>query len=111
MKVTSALKTVRPTQLMTKAPTAKRRAKNRVLYLCADRGIAYGGTKGASIHIREFADAKVLNGGVVVEVQVPKAPGAGGQGSHLRSISSAALAPSFPESSMEPKVGPIRGRP
>jgi glycosyltransferase involved in cell wall biosynthesis len=29
----------------------------RVLYLCADRGIPFGGTKGASIHVREFVDA------------------------------------------------------
>ena len=33
-------------------------AKNRkrILYLCADSGISFGGTKGASIHIREFVE-------------------------------------------------------
>ncbi len=29
-------------------------ANKRLLYFCGDRGIPYGGTKGASIHIREF---------------------------------------------------------
>jgi glycosyltransferase involved in cell wall biosynthesis len=29
----------------------------RVLYVCADRGIPLGGTKGASIHVREFIEA------------------------------------------------------
>lgn len=33
------------------------RAKRKMLYLCADRGIPFGRTKGASIHVREFLDA------------------------------------------------------
>lgn len=31
--------------------------KKKILFLCADRGIPFGGTKGASIHVREFLDA------------------------------------------------------
>lgn len=31
-------------------------SRRQILYLCADRGIAFGGTKGASIHIREFVE-------------------------------------------------------
>ena len=31
-------------------------SRKQILYLCADRGIALGGTKGASIHIREFVE-------------------------------------------------------
>lgn len=34
------------------------RRKN-MLYLCADRGIPFGGTKGAAIHVREFLEAAV----------------------------------------------------
>jgi hypothetical protein len=30
---------------------------HRILYVSTDKGIAFGGTKGASIHIREFVDA------------------------------------------------------
>lgn len=30
--------------------------KRQLLYFCGDRGIPYGGTKGASIHIREFVE-------------------------------------------------------
>jgi hypothetical protein len=29
----------------------------RILYLCADRGIPVGGTKGSSVHIRQFLTA------------------------------------------------------
>ncbi len=36
--------------------------KGKVLYLSSDRGIPYGGTKGASIHIREFLKTLVLKG-------------------------------------------------
>ncbi|MFQ5510615.1 MAG: glycosyltransferase family 4 protein [Candidatus Krumholzibacteriia bacterium] len=32
-------------------------AHSRVLYVCADRGIPFGGTKGSSIHVREFLEA------------------------------------------------------
>lgn len=32
-------------------------ANNKILYLCADRGIPFAGTKGASIHVREFLEA------------------------------------------------------
>lgn len=31
-------------------------SRKQILYLCADRGIALGGTKGASIHMREFVE-------------------------------------------------------
>jgi len=31
-------------------------SRKRLLYLCADRGIPIGGTKGASIHVREFVE-------------------------------------------------------
>ncbi len=31
-------------------------SRKQILYLCADRGIALGGRKGASIHIREFVE-------------------------------------------------------
>ncbi|MFQ5600772.1 MAG: glycosyltransferase family 4 protein [Candidatus Krumholzibacteriia bacterium] len=31
--------------------------RSRVLYLCADRGIPFGGTKGGSVHVREFVEA------------------------------------------------------
>ena len=30
---------------------------SKMLYLCADRGIPFGGTKGAAIHVREFLKA------------------------------------------------------
>ncbi len=30
--------------------------KRRLLYFCGDRGIPYGGTKGSSIHMREFVE-------------------------------------------------------
>ncbi len=36
--------------------------KVKVLYLSSDRGIPYGGTKGASIHIREFLKTLVTKG-------------------------------------------------
>jgi len=34
----------------------------RLLYVCADRGIPFGGTKGASVHVREFLSALVAEG-------------------------------------------------
>lgn len=34
----------------------------RILYLCADRGISLAGSKGASVHIREFASALTMAG-------------------------------------------------
>ena len=37
------------------------KSKKRILYLCADSGISFGGTKGAAIHIREFVET--LSGG------------------------------------------------
>ena len=37
-------------------------AGRRVLYVCADRGIPLGGTKGASIHVREFIEALAAEG-------------------------------------------------
>ena len=41
----------------------------RILYLCADRGISFGGHKGASVHLREFASA-LQRAGHVVHVAV-----------------------------------------
>lgn len=48
-------------------------AKNRkrILYLSADRGISFGGTKGASIHIREFVET-VFSAGHDVMVAVSR---------------------------------------
>ncbi len=43
-------------------------AKNRkcILYLCADSGVSFGGTKGASIHIREFVETLSSTGHEVI---------------------------------------------
>ncbi len=38
------------------------KSKGKILYLSSDRGIPYGGTKGASIHIREFLRTLVKKG-------------------------------------------------
>ncbi len=35
---------------------------SRMLYVCADRGIPFGGTKGASVHVREFLGALMAEG-------------------------------------------------
>jgi len=43
-------------------PTDAATAPRRVLYVCTDRGIAYGGTKGAAIHVREFLAALLAAG-------------------------------------------------
>ncbi len=40
----------------------------RILHVTTDRGIPFGGTKGASIHVREFLDAFVAEGGSPVAV-------------------------------------------
>lgn len=45
--------------------------KKRILYLSADSGVAFGGTKGASIHIREFVET-LLSIGHEVTVTVSK---------------------------------------
>lgn len=34
----------------------------RLMYVCTDRGIPYGGTKGASVHVREFLQAQLAVG-------------------------------------------------
>lgn len=46
-------------------------SRSKILYLCADRGIALGGTKGASIHIREFVET-LREAGYEVIVAVSK---------------------------------------
>jgi glycosyltransferase involved in cell wall biosynthesis len=35
---------------------------NRLLYVCTDRGIAFGGSKGAAVHVREFLAAQSAAG-------------------------------------------------
>src|SRR5918996_1113350 len=48
----------------------------RVAYLCADPGIAYGGTKGASVHVHELTAALARAGAEVLLVVAGRAPGA-----------------------------------
>lgn len=43
--------------------------KPSLLYLCSDRGIPFGGSKGGSVHIREFLEA-LVDEGVEAEVVV-----------------------------------------
>ncbi len=40
--------------------------KKRILYLCADIGVSFGGTKGAAIHIREFVETLSTAGHEVI---------------------------------------------
>lgn len=48
----------------------------RVAYLSTDRGIAYGGTKGASIHVEELTTALAFAGAEVLLIVASLAPGA-----------------------------------
>jgi len=46
-------------------PTMRRetdRDRTRVLYLCADPGLPFGGTKGGSVHVRDFVEALAAGG-------------------------------------------------
>ncbi len=49
---------------------------NRVAYLCTDPGIAYGGTKGASVHVHELTAALARAGTEVLLVVAGRTPGA-----------------------------------
>src|SRR5687768_8199422 len=48
----------------------------RLAYLSTDRGIAYGGTKGASIHVEELTTALGFAGAEVLLIVASVAPGA-----------------------------------
>jgi glycosyltransferase involved in cell wall biosynthesis len=48
----------------------------RIAYLSTDPGIAYGGTKGASVHVAELTDALVREGANVLLLVARVAPGA-----------------------------------
>src|SRR3989304_4219331 len=56
-----------------KCPPGQHMGKNkkRILYLCADIGVSFGGTKGAAIHIREFVET-LSGSGYDVVVAVSK---------------------------------------